>query len=324
MDKFDRVFQLHTILANRRTPLPEEDLTARLECSRATLHRIIAILRDMLGAPLEFDRQHGGYLYRRDAGEAPFELPGLWFTPGELQALLTLEGLLKDRSGGLLDEHLAPLTKRLEQLRRHKRLNMGAAAQRIRLPAVASRSPGPYFQLVAGATLQRKKVWMEYHARGNNVLSERTISPQRITFYREGWYLDAWDESREALRTFAVDRIIRPRVLAEKAVDIDESQLDEHYATSYGIFGGKADKIAVLVFSKERARWVADERWHPEQQGRHLPDGRYELRIPYRESRELVMDVLRHGAEVEVTAPSELRQEVRQQLEAAMQRYTQG
>ena len=34
---------------------------------------------------------------------------------------------------------------------------------------------------------------------------------------------------------------------------------------------------ASLLFSPERSRWVASERWHPEQKGRYLEDGRYEL-----------------------------------------------
>lgn len=88
------------------------------------------------------------------------------------------------------------------------------------------------------------------------------------------WYLDAWDDDKDALRSFAIDRIRRATVLPDTALDILEAQLDEHYASAYGIFGGKADKVAVLVFTAERARWVADERWHPQQEGRWLEDGR--------------------------------------------------
>src|SRR5690606_17459786 len=116
----------------------------------------------------------------------------------------------------------------------------------------------------------------------------------RITHYREAWYLDAWDETKNALRSFSIDRIRRATALEEAALDIAESELDEHFASSYGIFGGKADKVAVLRFSPERARWVADEIWHPQQKGRWLADGSYELSIPYRDSRELVMDVMRN------------------------------
>src|SRR5690606_3016945 len=96
---------------------------------------------------------------------------------------------------------------------------------------------------------------------------------------------------------------------------------EEHYASAYGIFGGKADKIAVLRFSRQRARWVASECWHPRQQGTLLADGRYELRIPYRNPTELVMDILRHGKDVEVIEPQTLRDEVVTELQMAMELY---
>ncbi|MCP6756595.1 WYL domain-containing protein, partial [Klebsiella pneumoniae] len=79
--------------------------------------------------------------------------------------------------------------------------------------------------------------------------------------------------------------------------------------------------VAVLRFTKERARWVADEKWHPQAESRWLEDGSYELRIPYREPRELVMDVLRHGSGVRVIEPFELAQKVKEELQLALQCY---
>lgn len=78
----------------------------------------------------------------------------------------------------------------------------------------------------------------------------------------------------------------------------------------------------MLRFTAERARWVADERGHPQQTGQYLTDGRYELRIPYRDDRELVMDILRYGPDVEVIAPEGLRDEVTRRLEAALAQYS--
>jgi predicted DNA-binding transcriptional regulator YafY len=326
MDKFDRIFQLHAILASRRTAIPLEELTARLECSKSTLHRAINTLKNQLNAPVVFDAEAGGYKYGgsndgKGEGKA-FELPGLWFTARELQALAIMQRLFKDAGGGLLEEHLAPLARRLSELTRHQRLNLGETAARLRFPAIGARPAGAAFNTVASATLQRKKLWIEYHSRGKDERTERTVSAQRVVHYREAWYLDAWDESRDALRSFSIDRILRARVLDEPAFDVPEAELDEHYASAYGIFGGKADKVAVLRFTPERARWVSGETWHPQQEAKWLEDGAYELRIPYRESRELVMDVLRQGADVEVVAPAELRREVSDALRSAAGQYT--
>lgn len=321
MDKFDRIFHLHKILSSRRTAIPLDDLMAKLECSKSTLHRTVNALKDYLNAPVIFDANAGGYRYATESKGEAYELPGLWFTPNELQALAVMQRLLKDAGGGLLEEHLGALTKRLTELTKHQRLNLGEAASRLRFPSIGARPAGKAFDAVASATLQRKKIWIEYHARSDDKRTERTISPQRIAHYRETWYLDAWDEARNALRSFSVDRILRATVLDEPAFDVAEDELDEHFASAYGIFGGKADKTATLRFSAERARWVADEKWHPQQEGTWLPDGRYELRIPYQNSRELVMDIMRHGPNVEVVTPDELRSEVKEQSRRAFEQY---
>src|SRR5690606_9170922 len=118
--------------------------------------------------------------------------------------------------------------------------------------------------------------------------------------------------------SFSIDRIRRAAVLDEAAVDVAEGDLDEHYASAYGIFGGKADQVAVLLFDAKRARWVADEQWHPQQQGIWREDGRYELRSPFRQDRELVMGGLRHGSGVMVVAADALAVAVRAQLALAL------
>ena len=105
------------------------------------------------------------------------------------------------------------------------------------------------------------------------------------------------------------------------ARELDADELERHYAAGYGVFGGPARHTAVLRFSPDAARWVADEQWHSDQQGRFLDDGRYELRLPFGEPTELIMDILRYGPAVEVVAPDELRRSVAEQLRRAADRY---
>jgi len=317
MDKLDRIFQLHAILNKRRMPISLEALVDRMDCSRPTVFRAISTLKDQLGAPIVHDG--GGYRYENADGR--YDLPGLWFSAAELQALVIIQRFLNELGGGLLEERFALLSKRIEELTSKKHLNLGEVAKRIRMPALAARATGPAFQGIVGATLQRRKLWIEYRSRTSDQRSERTVSPQRVTRYRESWYLDAWDEGKSELRTFAIDRISRHYVVPGRARDADERMLEEHFSSGYGIFSGKADKVAVLSFSEESARWVADEQWHPQQVGQYQRDGRYELRIPYGQSRELVMDILRHGCHVKVIEPRVLAEEVKDELVRALRQY---
>jgi predicted DNA-binding transcriptional regulator YafY len=177
------------------------------------------------------------------------------------------------------------------------------------------------FRVVASSVLGRKTLSFDYRARSTDEKTRRTVSPQRITHYRDNWYLDAWDEDREALRSFAVDRIGAAKMLDAPARDIPDPELDEHLASSYGIFSGAPKNWATIVFSPKAARWVADERWHSQQQGRFLPDGRYELKVPYSNSRELLMDVLHYGSDAEIVEPPVLRDQARALLALAISNY---
>jgi predicted DNA-binding transcriptional regulator YafY len=78
---------------------------------------------------------------------------------------------------------------------------------------------------------------------------------------------------------------------------------------------------AVLRFTPERARWVAAEKWHPHQKGQLLKDGFYELRVPYADDREIIMDILKYGEDCQVLGPDALIDRVRDQFRLALGQY---
>jgi predicted DNA-binding transcriptional regulator YafY len=123
------------------------------------------------------------------------------------------------------------------------------------------------------------------------------------------------------LRSFAVDAV-RDAVLRDaKAKEIPKTHLDEHLGSGYGIFAGSEVEWASLRFSAEAARWVSAQNWHPNQRASVEKDGSYLLVIPYAEDRELVMEVLKFGPDVEVLGPQSLRTRVKDLLKQTAQRY---
>ena len=100
-----------------------------------------------------------------------------------------------------------------------------------------------------------------------------------------------------------------------------ETYAGEHLASGYGIFAGRKVEWATLKFTPHAARWVSAQNWHPGQRVRVEKDGSYVLELPYADDRELLMEILKFGPEVEVLAPPALRDKVKLQLEKARQRY---
>lgn len=320
MDRYERINALHRLLKSARYPVTVARLQDQLGCSRATVYRDLAFLRDALMAPVEGDGEAG---FRYQSGENErFELPGLWLSSEELHALLASQHLLARTSGGVLSSMLAPLQQRIEGLLAAQAGSSAWPMERVRvIPHRGRKLDEASFRAVASAVLERKQLSFEYRARSTDEATRRTVSPQRITHYRDNWYLDAWDQGREAVRSFAVDRIHQAKLLDQPARDVPDAELDDQLGASYGIFSGAPKGMATIVFSAKAARWVADEHWHSKQQGRFLADGRYELKLPYSVSRELLMDVLHYGSDAEIIEPASLREQAKSLLALALSNY---
>ena len=57
------------------------------------------------------------------------------------------------------------------------------------------------------------------------------------------------------------------------------------------------------------------------QLGKMNPDGSYELKVPFNDHRELIMDILKYGEDCTILGPPELIEKVKEQLERGLRRY---
>lgn len=320
MERIERIHALHRILTAARYPVTVQRLQEDLECSRATVYRDLAYLRDYLMAPVTGNGE-AGFRYDHSEGNR-FELPGLWLSSEELHSLLAAQQLLLRSGSGVLSNALAPLQHRIEKLLDEHAGGRRVPVERVRvIPHRTRKLDEAAFRNVATAVLDRKQLAFEYRARSTDERTRRAVSPQRLTHYRENWYLDAWDHERDALRSFSVDRITTAKLSDDAAKDVPDEELDRQLASSYGIFSGTPKGWATILFNAKAARWVADEHWHSQQQGRFLADGRYELKVPFSSGRELLMDVLHYGADAEIVEPPSLREQARSLLSLALSQY---
>ena len=320
MSEFVRLGKYTALLSGRRA-VPRADILSTLEISAATFKRDLAKLRDQMQVPIRFDRDRGGYTI--DPGDGAHNaLPGLWFSPDEILALLTLQHLLSQLEPGLLGPKLKPLQTRLAALMKLHGLSGQDVAHRMRIVHAGKRAlPPPLFEAVAGATMARKRLKITHMRRETGETLQRDISPQRMVHYRDNWYVDAWCHLRQDLRSFALDAISGVEHLEADAQEVPPADIDARLGAGYGIFGGKPKAWATLRFTPERARWVRGEQWHPLQESHVEADGSYVLSVPYSDDRELVGDILRFGADVEVISPQALRTTVSKRMLQGASRY---
>ncbi|MCH9670471.1 MAG: WYL domain-containing protein [Gammaproteobacteria bacterium] len=313
MDRTERFYKIDQILNERRV-VPIEIFLERLGVSRATFKRDLEYMRDRLNAPIVWDAAARGYRFGdEEESSMSYSLPGMWLNSNELHALLAMRKMLSSIQPPLLGRLVEPLIERVRALVEDDGALRDEAERRISVVVHGARAvEGAHFEAVCRALLERQQITVHYFSRATQEETVRGVSPQRLMYYRDNWYLDGWCHLRDGLRSFAVDSLRSVVVDDTPARDVPDATLDAELGAGYGIFGGARTRVARLRFGSERARWVADENWHPKQRGWYGDDGRYYLEVPFSDHRELLMDLLKHGAEVEVLKPQSLRRLVAQ------------
>ena len=319
MGRTERLYTIQRLLNNQQA-IPLSRFLETLEISKATFKRDLEYLRDRLGAPIVWDAEASGYRLDIKSNQQIHPLPGLWLNEGEVFALLTgIELLGAIEPAPLIGTQIKPIRERLEKILELGQYSTADIRQRIRLVTMGSRqTSSEFFQVIAHALLSRKRLKLKHFGRLDAKITEREVSPQRLVYYRDNWYLDAFCHLRDDIRSFAVDAIERADEIDKSAVSVDEGVLTTELDAGYGIFSGGTTKIAILKFSPFRARWVAREQWHKDQQGTLQADGSYLLEVPYFDDRELMHDILRQGSQVDVLGPEELKIRVKQELQTML------
>lgn len=318
---FHQIYELHKFLSSHQYPVPLNDILAELEYSKATFHRVCRDMRDYLGAPIK-NRKGEGYFYDL-ATDEQYELPGLWFSSKELISLSLLEQLCESFQPELVKQLLTPVHERIADLLHQQNITESDWQSRIKILSQWQRPCQPKrFSETAYALLHRQQLEIDYWQRDTNTTQRRIISPQRLVYYRDNWYLDAWCHLREGLRTFSVDAIRHTKQSHEHAVEVDENILNAHVSQGYGIFSGDVVGYAKLKFSPSTSARVSQENWHPQQTASWTEHNQYVLTLPYSDTRELIRDILSYGKEVEVIEPESLRLEIRKALENTLKKYS--
>jgi proteasome accessory factor C len=95
----------------------------------------------------------------------------------------------------------------------------------------------------------------------------------------------------------------------------------EFFESSFGIYKGKSLKEVTLRFSPLKSRWIREQVWHKDQKMKFLENGSLELSFPVADFSEIRMEILRHGAMVEVIKPKSLRELIKSEAEKITQIY---
>lgn len=293
-------------------------LAERFEISPKTAQRNIDLMRDRFRAPLEYDPVRRGYKYTDDS----FSLPPLRMTEQELSALLISRQLLTSLAQTSLGKDLASILDKLQTVLAGRMDNYREQGDRFSFELIEySPTDGDMFQKVAEALLKSRQLEITYYSPQSDSVTRRMVEPCHLMNYMGNWHVAAFCHLRGELRDFVLGRIREARLLDRKFNPLPPAEIAQWLSRSFGIFKGEGKTQVVIRFNPFRARWVRSQCWHRDQQITEEPDGSVVLSLPVSHFAEIMMEVLKFGADAEVLEPMELREEVRREIEKMRKIY---
>ena len=308
MSVLERVFYFHREILTGRYP-NSRTLADHFEMSTATAKRDINYLRDRLCAPLAFNAKKNGFYYR-DGFQLPFEeSPRIIF-------LLAMLGKLADEAGlGQLQE-VRQLEQRLSTMISADYRSVVDTLQClwIEIESIDHR----IFEIIIEAVVKKRLLVLQYRSVGGEC-STRNVAPLQLINYQGRWYIYGFCSLRRENRLFHIARVQRAELSETnipEGISLDRTTL----GLSFGIFQGKPEYTAEILFTSTAAELVKNQRWHKEQETVLLAEGLL-LRLPVSDDRELVMKILQYGAMAKVLSPPELIKRLQNEIIAMAENY---
>lgn len=314
----ERMIRIHQLIQAGGYPSASA-LAQELEVSTKSIYRDLEFMRERMELPLAYDSTRFGYCYTQEISA----FPTLQITEGELFALLVAEKALQQYRGTSFEKPLISAFKKMAaSLPETISLHLADWEQTISFRTSAEPILNlQIFDLLAKATARRQQVVLTYRKPGRPEAEPRTVDPYHLANINGEWFLFAFDHLRKDIRTFVPARIQEVKLTGTNFTRPRQFDLQQRLRDSFGVHSGQGDFAIRLQFNEAVADYIREKKWHPSQKLRDLPEGGLVLELRLSSLAEIQRWVLGWGGQVEVLAPPELAEAVRQAAENILRRY---
>lgn len=320
-DQLSRQWRIIQSLMAARKGKSASQLAGNLECHSRTVYRDLEALQ-MAGFPLYTEKREGRTLWSiLDAGRHQMPIP---LSLTELMALYFSRNMLKTLEGSAIYDSLVSL---FEKVKATLPDEYSAYLEKVETSlevGIKAHKPYEQFQkalaVVQEAVQRQCLIDMDYFTMSRNASAVRRVSPYKVWFYNETFYLIGHCHTRKSVRIFAVDRIKSIDLLDEKFEMPADFDAEAFMHASFGVFQGEPVQVRIR-FKPQVAGYVKEKKWHPSQTLEEAPDGSTIFSARVAGTEEIKLWVLKWGAHAEVLEPLPLREEIAAEAKKVLDIY---
>ncbi len=173
------------------------------------------------------------------------------------------------------------------------------------------------------AMTENKEIIISYQKYTSEEASSYTLRPYAVKEFAKRWYIVGYCIERDGLRVYGLDRVKSLEVTERGFRMPADFDVDELFATSFGIYIPEAPGQTITFrTSRTEARYLRDLPIHPSQKEIAADEDSVIFSIFVCPNKALIMELCKHGPRLEVLSPASLRKAIHEELENALQLYS--
>lgn len=248
-------------------------------------------------------------------------LPPLNFSSNEIIALTFIEGIVSPLEGTPYKEAFQKILNRIRTVIPEQMQEFLEQAGTAYYPHHRGQKAQPspeIFETAHRAINEHKVCNVTYRAITTEQTKTYPITPFRLLYYHNGYYLLCRNPNYDNLLTLAAERIQDLEITSQTFEPPDNLDIENRLQQAFGIT--LEDPIDVKVrFSAWQAPYIKQR--YPSQEIEELDNGEIILFFRARGSYEIKSWILSHGADAEVLEPAALREEIIEELKKNLNSY---
>ncbi|MBN1105477.1 MAG: transcriptional regulator [Deltaproteobacteria bacterium] len=323
-DQLGRQWKIIQTLITAGTGKSAAELASELDIHPRTVYRDLVALQTA-GFPIYTERTGSKSLWSlldtvKHHIPVPFSLP-------ELMALYFGGSMLKVFKGTFFYDALESLARKIRTTLPPESLKYLKTVEQTMHVAIKPYKDYARFRGIIEraneAATKRRTVEIVYYTMSRRKETKRKVDPYRVWFFNGTFYLIGHCHMRDEVRIFALDRVKMLHQMKE-FFDIPEGfSLEEFMGPSFGVFQGSLTKVKIW-FSPDVAGYVKEKIWHRSQEIHEQGDGSVVFEAEIAGTDEIRFWVMGWGSHAEVLEPEDLREQIRIEAEAILNRYGRG
>jgi len=320
-DQLGRQWKIIQTLISSKKGKSAAELASELDCHPRTVYRDLEALQ-VAGFPIYTERVEGKNLWSlldtvKHQIPIPFSLP-------ELIALYFGTNMLKVFKDTVFYDSLKSLSQKIKATLPPESLKyLENLEQTLHIGLRPYKKYGKFKEIinrVNDAATNRKTIEIVYYTMSRKRETRRKVDPYSIWFFNGTFYLIGYCHMRNEVRIFALDRIKMLHETKDTFEVPENFSMEEFMGQSLGVFKGEPVSVKIW-FSPEVAGYIREKIWHESQEIHQQDDGSIIFEAEIAGTQEVKFWVMSWGSHALVLEPEWLREEIRTEVEAMLNRY---